>query len=175
MEKTVKLSVKDAKKLYELHPEIRDSILKDFSNKELGIYIFPKSWEELEYFNGYYVDMSSNIKCVDLVGNASRNKNVTPTELDAKSYLAECQLRQLAKSINDGQTEEEWIDWDNYSQAKYRTSYYKSKDEFNTTVDYLNNHKTIYFKRFEDLQISWVEHRNLWLQYFKVINKEKKI
>ena len=167
MEKTIRLNEEDARKLYKSNPELRSTILKNFSDRELGIDNFPKSWENIEPINGYYVDISSNIRPTGTIKATSRNKNITVTKEDAKSFLAECQLRQLAKIINDNETEEEWTDWNNECQSKFYPYYIKSNNTFFVSISYRNNYKSIYFKRIEDLERSLVEHRDLWLKYFK--------
>ena len=66
MERIIKLSKNDAKNLYEINPELRNTILKDFSDRELGIDDFPKTWDELDSIGGYYRDGYANIKFTEL-------------------------------------------------------------------------------------------------------------
>jgi len=167
MEKTIRLNEEDARKLYEMNPELRDTILKNFSNKELGIDTFPKRWEDLGHITGYFIGVNSNVRYTGQTSSTSRNRNVIVTKEDAKSFLAECQLRHLAKVINDNEVEEEWIDWNTSTQDKFHPYYNKSKNTFSISISYLDNNKAIYFKRYEDLERSLIEHRDLWLKYFK--------
>ena len=168
MEKTIRLNEEDARKLYEMNPELRDTILKNFSNKELDIDTFPKRWEDLGHITGYFIGVNSNVRYTGQTSSTSRNRNVIVTKEDAKSFLAECQLRHLAKVINDNKVEEEWINWNDYAQPKHCAAYNNKKDELVIITDYMNNNKAIYFKRYDDLKRSLEEHKSLWLQYFKV-------
>ena len=169
MEKIIKLNRNDARNLYKTNPELRDTILKEFSNRELGIDTFPESWESLKTISGSFINPYSDIRSGFILDATKSNRNMIPTREDAESQLAESQLRQLAKAINDDETEEEWIDWDNEDQPKEYAFYSKVKNDLFVSTSYIYNVKAIYFKRRKDLERSLVEHKELWLRYFKAI------
>lgn len=84
---------------------------------------FPKTWEGLNQISGFYLN-SSKLEVSKNQGTTFKeNKDITPTEKEALSYLAACQLRQLAKVINDNQTEDEWLDWNDKVQNKVSAYY----------------------------------------------------
>jgi hypothetical protein len=76
----------------------------------------PKSWEDLETINGFYVNSASDI--VKVKGEAyavEDNKSVFPTKEEAEACLALAQLCQLRDRYNDG-----WKpDWENRAQNKF--------------------------------------------------------
>lgn len=76
----------------------------------------PKSWENLETINGFYVNSASDI--VKVKGEAyavEDNKNVFPTKEEAEACIALAQLCQLRDRYNGG-----WKpDWDNDEEPKY--------------------------------------------------------
>jgi len=63
----------------------------------------PKSWEELEFIDGFFVSSLSDIaKIGNNTTNDKNNKNVFPTKEEAKACLALAQLCQLRDRYNDG-------------------------------------------------------------------------
>ena len=76
----------------------------------------PKSWEELEFINGFYVSSLSSIyKAKENIPSIESSKNVFPTEEEARACLALAQLCQLRDRYNDG-----WKpDWENRAQNKF--------------------------------------------------------
>lgn len=135
---------------------------------------FPKTWEELKEVEGFYIDSDSSIKKImdGSVKSDFLNKNITPTEKEAKSYLAACQLRQLAKVINDNQTEDEWVDWNSKTKDKYYPYFNNETKLFVIRRGSTHNYNGIHFKMFEDLERSLIEHKELWLTYFKVSSND---
>ena len=76
----------------------------------------PKSWEELEFIDGFFVSSLSDIaKIGNNTTNDKNNKNVFPTKEEAEACLALAQLCQLRDRYNDG-----WKpDWENRAQNKF--------------------------------------------------------
>jgi len=75
----------------------------------------PKSWEELEFIDGFFVSSLSDIaKIGNNTTNDENNKNVFPTK-EAEACLALAQLCQLRDRYNDG-----WKpNWKNDRELKY--------------------------------------------------------
>ena len=70
----------------------------------------PKSWEELEFIDGFFVSSLSDIaKIGNNTTNDENNKNVFPTKEEAIACLALAQLCQLRDRYNDG-WKPNWID-----------------------------------------------------------------
>lgn len=133
---------------------------------------FPKTWEGLGEIHGWFFRKSLEISeiCDDFVPTKYDNMLITPTKKEAISYLAACKLRQLAKVINDNQTEDEWVYWKDYKINKYYPIYNYNTNEFETAMNAWRSNNGIYFKRTKDLERSLIEHKDLWLTYFKVSN-----
>ena len=76
----------------------------------------PKSWEELEFIDGFFVSSLSDIaKIGNNTTNDENNKNVFPTKEEAEACLALAQLCQLRDRYNDG-----WKpNWKNDRELKY--------------------------------------------------------
>lgn len=76
----------------------------------------PKSWEELEFIDGFFVSSLSDIaKIGNNTTNDENNKNVFPTKEEAEACLALAQLCQLRDRYNSG-----WKpDWKNEKELKY--------------------------------------------------------
>jgi len=108
-----------AKKLY---PEL--------SKKQL-----PKSWEELEYVQGYYVSPNSYVSNYDNIA-ANLSKNTFATKEQAEAAIAMAQLSQLMKVYNDG-WEPNWSD----DEIKYCIEFYHNKitkDTYRHTAKFLS-------------------------------------
>ena len=168
------MSAKQAQQLYEKDPELRDTLLSVFTDEELGI-DKPFRWEDLGYVTGSWVTTDAEIDeyYLGLTSEYSMNKNIYPSKADAKKALAEAQLRQLAKHYNDGQLEEEWIDWENYSQHKWHAFYEVCKGITSSSV-ITYNISTIWFKRSKDLVKCIEDNKDLWYDYFKVPRKYRR-
>lgn len=133
---------------------------------------FPKTWEGLGEIHGWFFRKSLEISeiCDDFVPTKYDNMLITPTKKEAISYLAACKLRQLAKVINDNQTEDEWVYWNDELQVKYYPTYCHISKKFSIIGSWVIEKNSIYFKRNKDLERSLIEHKDLWLTYFKVSN-----
>ena len=102
----------------ELYPEL--------SKKQL-----PKSWEELEYVQGYYVSPNSYVSNYDNIA-ANLSKNTFATKEQAEAAIAMAQLSQLMKVYNDG-----WeADWSYYSQVKFCIGFTRENLEIDEWHDY---------------------------------------
>lgn len=76
----------------------------------------PNKWGNLGRIEGYYINSKSDVKYCCRIGNlSSEEKNVFPTEREAKACLALSQLCQLRDAYNNG-----WKpDWERDSQVKW--------------------------------------------------------
>ena len=163
MEKTIKLNADQAKALYDKDNDLRHTLLHEFSDEELGIKPKPFTWYDLKEVSGCFVSgVDSCISYPDLFNSIDPHRNVAPTKKDAKSSRAKHMLLQLAKHYNDGQTEEEWIDWGDDDQEKHYVffDHYENRNIFNTT--FCIQIPNVYFKRCEDLQKCVADNPELW-------------
>jgi hypothetical protein len=129
----------------ELYPEL--------SKKQL-----PKSWEELEYIEGYYSDRNSVINRAD-TDTEIIHQNVFATQEQAEAAIAMAQLSQLMKVYNDG-----WeADWNNYNQLKYCIGFTRENLEIDNWVDYRH------FLAFKD-----EETTELFIENFKELIEQAK-
>ncbi len=165
--KIIKLSNEQARELFKSNPEFRDTILSDFSDKELEVDNRPKSWKEL-VVDGYYIDDWSEITGYDEGSSEGSDKNLVPTEANAKSVLALTQLLQLAKSLNGG-SNDEWVDWDDDYQRKYHVKYMHTIEKLEPAWFVTWNSNIVLFKTREDASFSAKHHKQLWLDYYGVV------
>ena len=111
----------------------------------------PKSWEDLETINGFYVNSASDI--VKVKGEAyavEDNKSVFPTKEEAEACLALAQLCQLKDRYNDG-----WKpDWEDYNQFKWCIDVFKDNIR---KAAYLFVKKVLVFKT-EELRDKFLEN-----------------
>ena len=115
----------------------------------------PKSWEELEFIDGFFVSSLSDIaKIGNNTTNDENNKNVFPTKEEAEACVALAQLCQLRDRYNDG-----WKpDWENGMEIKWCIELFKGNIYENTQI-YFN--KILTFKR-KELRDKFLENfRNL--------------
>jgi len=170
MKKTIKLNAEQAKALYEKDNDLRHTILHEFSDEELGIKIKPFTWYDLGRITGSYIDRStSGITTWDMYHNAQEAyRDVAPTEKDAKSSRAKHMLLQLAKHYNDGETEEEWIDWRDGYKKKYCCFYNHHKNRYEIHSAKNNQMPIVHFKRRKDLQKCIADNPELWKDYLKI-------
>lgn len=150
-------------------PEESELFYKHFPEEKDN---FPKTWEGLEELSGIYLDINGKMHEAYNYKTNNLNKSITPTQKEAESYLSACQLRQLAKVINDNQTEDEWVDLSTLKIKKYYPLYNHINNQFEIKINMWRNFNGIYFKRKEDLERSLIEHKDLWLTYFKVSNND---
>lgn len=101
-EKTIKLSLEQAKKMYGKSPEMDELLLANFSKEELTKKELPKSWIELIPVNGHTISTSGNGTTNKTYTSGRIDKSVFATEKQAKSALAMAQLSQLMAVYNDG-------------------------------------------------------------------------
>ncbi len=111
----------------------------------------PKSWEELEFINGFYVSSLSSIyKAKENIPSIESSKNVFPTEEEARACLALAQLCQLRDRYNDG-----WKpDWNNGKEYKYSIVINHGRPFVET---YFNVQKVLSFKT-EELRDKFLEN-----------------
>ena len=169
MRRTIRINEDQAKALYEKDNELRDTLLHGFSDEELGIKPKPFTWYDLEEVLGCFVGVVDSCVSYPITYNTrDLHRNIFPTKTDAKSARAKAMLLQLAKHYNDGETEEEWIDWGDKRQKKYYATYSHKlhKVLFFPNVSIYGG--SIYFKRFEDLKKCVADNRELWEEYFKL-------
>lgn len=77
---------------------------------------YARSWEELNYTDGYHVGLYGRIEYI-LNNMQLSNMNIYATRNQANAALAEAQLSQLLKEIYEG---ENWFpDWKDGEQDKY--------------------------------------------------------
>ena len=88
--------------------EQRNELVKQLQEMEFKKEL-PKSWEDLESLEGYWVDDDSDINKEYLSVVYSEQKNIFKTEKQAKKALAMAQLSQLMAVYNDG-WEPDWGD-----------------------------------------------------------------
>lgn len=99
--KTIKLTNEMAAALYNKDPELRTTLLHEFTDEELGIKDKPLRWEDLEGIEGCYIEQDSTYRMTNgTLMNMPCNRNTYPCKKDAEKALAHCQLLQLAKHYN---------------------------------------------------------------------------
>ena len=114
MEKNIKLTLEQAKKLYGKNPEMDELLLANFIKEELTEKELPTSWYDLDNITWAYIRPDATIRFILDGGVSPDNKNVFAKKEQAKSALAMAQLSQLMYIYNDG-----WEpDWSNL-QLKY--------------------------------------------------------
>ena len=96
MEKTVKITPPEG---YEVDKE--KSTFSEIVFKKLEPNL-PMSWEELGVIEGYCISACSNISLLFRTNAIDANRNIFPTEEEAKAMLAMAQLCQLRDRWNDG-------------------------------------------------------------------------
>lgn len=98
-EKTIKLSLDQAKKMYGKSPEMDELLLANFSKEELTKKELPKGFSDLKITPGYYITSQAKI---DMSPGTGRFINTFATEKQARSALSMAQLSQLMAVYNDG-------------------------------------------------------------------------
>jgi len=138
-EKTIKLSLDQAKKMYGKSPEMDKLLLANFSKEELTKKELPKSIFELSPYTGYYIHSGEgNVQKLRSTMNAKADinaKHIFATEKQAKSALAAAQLSQLMAVYNDG-WEDSW-DGNGYNYCLICTSNRIKKDMFSAQKQFL--------------------------------------
>ena len=85
-----------------------------FKKKEKEL---PTKWEDLKKIDGFYVEINSEIDSISGGDISAINRNVFPTEAEAKACLALSQLCQLRDAYN-GEPLADWCNWAD-DNAKY--------------------------------------------------------
>lgn len=105
-EKTITLSLDQARKMYGKSPEMDELLLANFSKEELTKKELPKKWKELKLQSGYKITYNSYGTIITKLPVFSKVgydcKAIFATEKQAKSALAMAQLSQLMAVYNDG-------------------------------------------------------------------------
>ena len=117
--KTIKLSVEQAKELYNTNKEFRNTILHEFTDSELGIVPILKNWEDLEFENKVYPNYYGDINVIHI--NSKPAQLAVPTKKHAKSMIAFAKLSMLIHDLED----ECNVDWNN-EDVKYVIDCYKN-------------------------------------------------
>jgi len=160
-EKTIKLSLEQAKKMYGKSPEMDELLLANFSKEELTKKELPKSWSEIGDIYGYYLESGSDygkVKSSSFVIDTKTQKyyHRFATEKQARSALAMAQLSQLMAVYNDG-----WEpNWKGYMN-KYIIHAFDGRISAQFS---LNNH---YFLAFKSAEL-----RDEFLKNFEPLIKE---
>lgn len=142
-EKTITLSLDQAKKMYGKNPEMDELLLANFSKEELAKKSLPKSWKELKNVQGYRITAEGHTAVADADCTKELRMGRFATEKQAKSALAMAQLGQLMAVYNDG-----WEpDWVNTSQNKF--SIHLERGKIETYGGNWYTHKFLTFKTAE--------------------------
>lgn len=161
-EKTIKLSLEQARKMYKKSPEMDKLLLANFSKEELTKKELPKSWDEIGIIDGYYIDCGKDygkIKAAEWEVDTRTHKfyHRFATEKQAKSALAMAQLSQLMAVYNDG-----WEpDWNDNAQMKFGLE----RDSYRILSNYYCS--TYYFLAFKSAEL-----RDKFLKNFEPLIKE---
>lgn len=95
-EKTIKLSLDQARKMYGKNPEMDELLLANFSKEDLEKPKLPKTWADLRVKSGYVIGADSVIiPKPQFLSATYEQKNLFATEKQARSALAMAQLSQL--------------------------------------------------------------------------------
>jgi len=169
--KQLELTVEMAKEMYETASEAVKKMLEvNFTPEELGVDNRPRKFGDLGYIGGFYFHDNKIKYSHNLTADPILNPLAAPTIDDIESYLAKCQLLQLAKALNDGEVNKEWIN--NAEEVFFvdnvnGSTQYKKNFLYTVCTFYISSHrKDVLFKREEDALFSLKHHRKLWLQYF---------
>lgn len=161
MDKNIKLSIQQARDLYKINPEYRNTLLSVFTNEELGIEPVMKNWKELGKIRGFYLSDESKIEVQPLGdSNYKEYKALFATEKQARSALAMAQLSQLMADLGD----ECNVDWNNNS-AKY-VIYRDGVDIYKSIAD--NVYKFLSFKTAKVRDAFLEKHKELIKDYLMI-------
>ena len=118
----------------------------------------PMSWENLGIVKGYYISSRSYINDIGMINTADVNRNLFPTEEEAKAMLAMAQLCQLRDRWNGG-----WrADWED-DTPKYCITSYKNILE-----------KEHYYNTSSSMAFQTIELRDKFMETFKDLLEEAK-
>lgn len=100
---------------------LADGFIEEIQEKQL-----PKSWEELDFVNGYWIDGISNIKDYSCLAS-DNNRNIFSTKEEAEAAIALAQLSQLKKAYNG--------DWTpDYTDNEFKFSIFIDSERFQLGV-----------------------------------------
>ena len=152
MEKTVKITPPEG---YEVDKE--KSTFSEIVFKKLEPNL-PMSWEELGVIEGYCISACSNISLLFRTNAIDANRNIFPTEEEAKAMLAMAQLCQLRDRWNDG--------W----KANWKD------DTVNYCIILFENHlaKDSYYRTNRPMVFKTEELRDKFMETFKDLLEEAK-
>lgn len=159
--RTIKLTVEQAKTLYNSNKELRDDVLKDFTNEELGIRPYLKNWIDLDFTNTYYPQHNGDIKHGKTPPRLFTFLSV-PSEKHAKSMIAFAKLSMLMADLGD----ETNVDWNGDNDEEKHIILY---DEFgiDTYVAY-HNYTFLAFKTKSICEEFKDKHIDLIKEYFMI-------
>ena len=122
--KQVNLSLETAKQMYfSGNQALKAFALENYSKEELEKKELPKTWEELESVDGYYITAIADVKYTKTSQIGNKNKDIFKTEEQAKAAIAMAQLSQLMHVYNDG-----WVaNWSDSGYNKYTIEIYNEK------------------------------------------------
>ena len=96
MDKTVKFTPPEGYEVDKEKSTFSEIVFKKLEPK------LPMSWKELGVVKGYYILANSNINDIFYTNAVDNNRNVFPTEEEARAMLAMAQLCQLRDKWNGG-------------------------------------------------------------------------
>lgn len=103
MERNLKISLDEAKKLYQQGNEaVNTLLLQTFTKEELEKKKLPESWEELKKVKGFYSEKYSRVESTGSMPANTENKNIFRTKEQAEAAIALAQLSQLMYVWNEG-------------------------------------------------------------------------
>jgi len=155
--RNVKISLETAQRWYNgTDNELKELAVQTYP--ELAKKEIPKSWEELENIEGYYVSNSCYVFNAKINKIQNSERNIFATKEQAEASIAMAQLSQLMKVYNDG-----WEpDW-SINDEKYVIYF----SENNIIVNYYFNQQ--FFLSFKDAEI-----RDLFLENFRELIEKAK-
>lgn len=96
--KSFKINIPEGFEIDKEKSTFEEVIFKPIPKKEL-----PKSWEELEDIDGFYVENCSAIEPFAVLGKVDKvDRNIFPTREEAEASVALAQLCQLRDVYNEG-------------------------------------------------------------------------
>lgn len=156
-EKTIKLSLNQAKKMYGKSPEMDELLLANFSKEELTKKELPKKWKELKNVQGWRIDSDGGVIRASVDASPDLRKGRFATEKQARSALAMAQLSQLM-AVYNGDWEQDWSQSTVLKNVIYRRRNTIAADKF--------------YENYEFLSFKTIELRDEFLKNFETLIKE---
>jgi hypothetical protein len=150
--KTLKIEIPNGFEIDKENSTFEQIVFKEIK-KEL-----PKTWEELQKFDGYYKDGNCVINFTQENTTKEKNKDIFATEEQAEASIALAQLSQLREVYRNG-----WVpDWKN--------------DEYKFCIEFYANetHKGYYYCSNHFLSFQDKETMDLFLENFKDLIEQAK-